>query len=122
MRLYFEGHCSGESCWINEAVFETKNGKEIIVDRNTTRYSVKDGNFEMEWRECYIWDDNQDPDSITLANYNDLDDCKFVRLELEDDVDPEFGESIEIAVSRWCRTNDGDGYNIEERNSGWIEV
>ena len=93
MRLYFTTKTNSKIPYINGAVLRI-NGNEVFVDRDSTLYSyeeLEDGFYEMsmDWRDCYIWDDDG-------AHYlRDLDTdmtVEFVSFDLEDDAEYELGK------------------------------
>lgn len=74
-------------CAINTAVFRNADGGEIVFDRDETIYTINNGVLEMRWNSIYAWNGDEQDYSVTPE---DLDGLKFVRFELEDDVDADY--------------------------------
>lgn len=96
MRIEFEGITNSKDVYINTATFRLPSGREVTVDRDRTEWSVSDaGILRMEWKNCYIWDEEE-------ARYEfpkEFDDAEFVSIEVEDDA-PE-GYEVEIQMASW---------------------
>ena len=84
MRLSFYCMSNMGYPWVNSAVFKTKDGSVIALDRDATEfdYDPKDRRMSMYWRCVYLWDDED-------ADYNIADDfldgATFEGFEVEDD-------------------------------------
>ena len=87
MKIGFKCRVTGsaDQPYVNTAVFKSPDGKEIVLDRDETEYSFKDGFLNMTWRNVYIWDGEN------CLYVNDDDDARFksswifIGLEIEDD-------------------------------------
>lgn len=90
MRLNLQVKTNLPVPFINTAIFKSKTQDEIVIDRHTTEYSAEalgNGLYRicMLWRECYVWDGENE----NILSDDDLSVCslKFLRFELEDDVE-----------------------------------
>ena len=46
----------GEQPWINTITVAMPDGREFVIDRDHTDFSVEDGKLSMSWLYPYIWD------------------------------------------------------------------
>jgi len=90
MRIFFECETNCDLPYINEAILRTKDGCEVIIDRDHTEFTYDEdaGKMWMEWRDIYIWDGN-------MPNYNVpenlFSDGTYIEcLEVEDDAPEDY--------------------------------
>lgn len=97
MVLHFEGKTNGDSVYINAARFILPTGERIVIDRDTTEYTIVDGKLSMDWFGCYVWDGEK-------RNYDMPTSCVFSNLagvEIEDDAPEDYELSITNACWSW---------------------
>lgn len=92
MNIDFKAKTNQKYIMINAAIFQTKDGELVTIDRDTTEYTIDDdGTLHMTWRNCYVWDSDKEiavyPDSKTIIDV--LVHGRLVSLELEDDAPDE---------------------------------
>lgn len=95
MTIEFKGKTNSEDVYINTARFALPDGRELTIDRLETYWSAKNGNLDMEWRCCHIWDESGE-------NYNIPDDfanAKLLDVEIEDEAPTDY--TVEI-TEWWC--------------------
>lgn len=104
MMLCFVAKTNKDYCMINLAKFRLKNGIEISIDRTYTMYEIENGNLNMNWEGCYLWE---------LCGYNIFDkeaylndemcvllqSAELIELELEDDADEDYDV---WNIEWWC--------------------
>ena len=82
MRIEFNGTTNHPYMMVNTAHFRTKNGEEVVIDRDESSWTINDDKtFSLEWRGCYLWDGEEahyDIDGL-------LDGADLIELEVEDD-------------------------------------
>ena len=90
MRLYFRARTNSDTPYINVAIFRIGD-KLYTIDRHTTNYSYEefdgDGYIDMEWREVYIWDGENE---IMITDDSFFDNAELIEFELEDDVPEDY--------------------------------
>ena len=89
----FYGKTNKSYVMINVFVFRLKNGKEVTLDRDYTGYSIDKDNLSMTWKGCYYWD-GESRNYISGEDIKDLRKAELIRIELEDDADPDY--TVEI--------------------------
>ena len=104
MAIEFTCKTNMNCCYINTAIFHLKNGGTITVDRCQTEFSVGNGELDMEWLNCYVWEVNdvevaEAETDIPLTNgwidlINDADSVEFF-LEEDSGIFEEIGEKPE---------------------------
>jgi hypothetical protein len=105
MRLYFVITTNLPVPWINTAIFRSPNGDEVVIDRHTTEYTteeIKGGLYriEMMWRECYVWDGENE--NILSDDDTSVYELQLVELELEDDAADEIDDySADVESYSW---------------------
>ena len=87
MRIEFTGKTNRDYCMVNTAIFKLSDGREVTVDRDNTRYMIKDVELEMLWIDCYIWSDDEADYKIDANLFNG---AEFIGFELEDDADADY--------------------------------
>jgi len=91
MRLILNCISSVPTPLVNTAIFLTKDNKEVIIDRDETEYwneyNKETGTYKvrMLWKNCYIWNGEDENYNISKKFINNLD--SLVELELEEDCD-----------------------------------
>lgn len=99
MMLNFIGKTNKEYCMVNKLILRLKDGREVGIDRDTTYFEIDDGNLDMDWDDCYIWDhiDFKEDGKYYLSD-KDKDlfiGAEVIELELEDDADEDYKVEIE---------------------------
>ena len=93
MNIKFIAKTNSVPPMINTAKFRLPNGKEVIIDRDSTWYSFKEISpgvlrLDMTWKKCYIWDGEE------AAYFHDEtglpEGTQFVELEIEDDAEEDY--------------------------------
>lgn len=87
MRLYFTARTNSKTPYIDYAIFRI--GNELYeIDRHTTEYSYEesdgDGYIDMVWKECYVWDGENE---IMITDDSFFDNAELIEFELEEDED-----------------------------------
>lgn len=103
MRIEFHADTNKDYCMINTAVFKVQD-MEVVLDRDTTEYTIEDGHLDMLWRNVYIHAITDKGvtdffDDLYLHDNTYTDDWEFVRFELEDDA-PD--ADYDVKNVKWC--------------------
>lgn len=102
MRLNITAKTNKEYVMINTAKLTLPDGNVLTIDRDTTEYSIENGDLYTNWDYCYLWAVN-DIDLFINKAYLDEDNEELVsilnksklELELEDDADPDYKVKVE---------------------------
>lgn len=79
-------NCKGP--WGNTISVKLKDGREIVLDRDQTEYTVnEDGTMTMEWLGVYIWN-GENPDYDISEDM--MNGAKIISIEIEEDADPDY--------------------------------
>ena len=92
----FAGTTNKDYVMINTMTFRLKTGKEVVLDRDYTGYTIEGGNLGMTWRGCYYWD-GETASYLTEDDLNDLREADLICVDLEDDAD----EDYEVVIESW---------------------
>ena len=93
MDMRFTGTTNKDYIMVNAVVFTMKDGNKVVVDRDTTEYTIEeDGKFDMVWRRCYIWDsDNSTKEYLKYGNeYLVEENIESADFEIEDDAPADY--------------------------------
>ena len=92
MRLSFSCEYTGAKPaepFINTAIFTMADGSDLVLDRGTTEYTMRDdGTMSMYWRQVYRWDGKDEHYDIDPA---DMAGAVLKELEVEDDAPDGYG-------------------------------
>ena len=82
--------------WVNTARFRFDDGREIIIDRDATRWSIYDDSLEMSWRNCYIYDPKNETYDYSVKA-KDLEGATLLALDIEDEAPMDY----ELEIAGW---------------------
>lgn len=96
MRIEFTAKTNKDYLMVNEAIFHLKTGGTLTLDRESTEYTIEDGNLSMEWFNIYLWAINDiaifinEPTAFVNESIANLLEGSWVELILEDDADEDY--------------------------------
>ena len=102
MKIEFKGIYTNkvtedEGLWLNTITIKRTDGNEVVLDRDETNYTLKNGEADILFRGIYEWDDEAKyPDN--LEDVRLYDGAEIIDYEIEDDA-PE-GYDLEIPVGQ----------------------
>lgn len=85
-------NCKGP--WLNTITVKTKKGREYVLDRDETGYTIYGNRLEMVWHNVYIWNGSEPDYNIP----DDIRNAEIIRYEIEDDA--EDGYDLKITTRR----------------------
>ena len=91
-----------EGLWLNTITVKRTDGKEVVLDRDETNYTLENGEADILFRGIYEWDD----DAYYPDNVEDVklyDGAEIIDYEIEDDAPEDYDLEITIGqkVSAW---------------------
>ena len=97
MKLEFKGFYKNEKVeetglMLNTITIKRKDGKTVVLDRDETEYTLKDGNADIVFRGVYEWDE----EAVYPENVELYDGAEIVDYYIEDDA-PE-GYDLKITI------------------------
>ena len=103
MRMCFLCKANRNLCMVNNAVFQMKDGSEVVVDREETNwaYDRELHELSMDWRGCYYWDGETER-PLDDDNVHELDQAVKVWLSPEEDAPDDY-----LVILKECCLDDG---------------
>lgn len=97
MIFEFYGTATVDICMINTITFLLSDGREVIIDRDTTEYTVENNNLSMLWRGCYIWDGGNKNYLDSESEINLFFNAKIIDIDIEEDAP----ENYNVTIYKW---------------------
>lgn len=95
MVIEFNGKINKPYMMVNTATFKLAGGGSIVIDRDSTEFTIEDGKIDMLWRNCYIWcindvclEEPYYPDNNAFIEL--MNGAELVELYLEDEADEDY--------------------------------
>lgn len=105
MRVFLKAKVTEtENCkgiWLNTITVQLLNKSVVVLDRDTTEYSVNGRNASIEFSNVYIWGSETETMNYDL-NPNDFICARLIDWEIDDDVDEGYELRLIKNSIRFC--------------------
>lgn len=93
--ITFLGNISDDKiCAINTARFVREDNRVITIDRDSTVFYGRNGEYAMVWRNCYIWD-GTNKIYLDPSTFNEkLPNLRFLEFEVDDDAPEDYTATV----------------------------